>query len=262
MLKTTNGCRAITGILAVMVLGLTLAAPASAARARAVFNETKFDFGKIAAGEEVSHEFVFVNQGDAALIIKGVESTCGCTAALAAADRIEPGKEGRIKATFRSGGYDGRVTKHIILHSNDAGEPDRELTITGEVVQKPGPRIEPDRYDIALGARLEGETPAAKLVIRNVGQRELSVQIQHPLIGFFIKGKIMPLPLDIPAGESREIELRISTENRAGMFRDYILLKSNDPLRSNISVSINGFIMTKAELKELFDRYKNVIEER
>ncbi len=259
-MKKTASRRIVLAALAV-VLCAAFAAPAQAAKAKAVFKETRFDFGRIKDGDIVTHEFIFKNEGTSTLIIKSVETTCGCTAALVSADKVEPGQEGSIKATFNSRGYDGRVVKYVIVHSNDSSDPNRELTITGQVEQQPGPRIELDKYNVDLGVTLEGEKPSTTVSIKNTGTREMSVEISHNLVSFFIDGKPMPLPLLIPAGDSREIELRLTTDRRPGIFRDYILVKSNDRLRSTLSISINGYIMSKEELKTLFKKYRDVVKD-
>src|SRR4030066_1175425 len=64
------------------------------------FKETVWDFGKVKQGEGLSHEFVFANEGDATLVIQKVSTSCGCTAALVSAEKIQPGKEGRIEIKF------------------------------------------------------------------------------------------------------------------------------------------------------------------
>src|SRR4030042_169955 len=64
------------------------------------FKETAWNFGKVKQGEVLSHEFIFTNEGDATLVIQKVSTSCGCTAALVSAEKIQPGKEGRIEINF------------------------------------------------------------------------------------------------------------------------------------------------------------------
>jgi hypothetical protein len=48
---------------------------------------------------------------------------------------------------------------------------------------------------------------------------------------------------------------------KKGLIREYILLKSNDTRRPNLSLYVSGYIVTKKQLKELFDKYEKIIGE-
>lgn len=251
---------------AVLFLGAAVlfasGAPAAAKKARAVFKETAHDFGKVKQGEVLVHEFVFKNEGDEPLVVERVETTCGCTAALLSAQRIEPGQEGRVKTTFDTRGYQGRVTRYVILVSNDADKKRRELALSVDIEVPPSARIDLDAYNIDLGLSLEGESPSAKIKVKSVGERELQVDMSHEEIGFFSGGKAVSFPLRIKPGDSREIELRFAPQARTGSLRDYVLIKSNDPVRSVWSVYISRYVITRKELRDLFERYRSVLEGR
>jgi len=253
----------VVGAAAVLAAGVLAAAGLPAAkRAKAVFEETTHDFGKVKQGEVLAHEFVFKNEGDEDLVIERVETTCGCTAALLSAQRIEPGREGRIKTTFDTRGYQGRVTKYVILISNDSGKRRRELALTVDIEVPPSARIDLDAYNIDLGLSLEGESPSVKIKVKSVGERELHVDMSHEEIRFFAGGKPLSFPLRIPAGDSREVEMRFAPQTRTGSLRDYVLIKSNDPVRSTWSVYVSRYVVTRRELKDLFERYRSVLEDR
>jgi hypothetical protein len=231
----------------------------AAKQARAVFQETTHDFGKVKQGDALTWEFVFTNKGDAPLLIKEVRTSCGCTAALASADKIAPGGEGRIKTTFNSAGYQGRITKYIFLVSNDAASENRELSLIADIEVPPSPRIELDKYNVELGVSLEGEPASAKVVVKNVGERELRLEMAHETIKFSSGGKPLAFPVFIPAGGSLEVELQLPTQVRPGMARDYVLIRSNDTIRSTLSVYISRYVISKQELKALFDKYRSVV---
>lgn len=223
---------------------------------RVVFKEKQWDFGKIKQGDVVTHEFVFRNEGTAPLKINRVTTSCGCTAALVSEKEIAPGKEGRLKVTFDSRGYSDKVIKYIYFDSNDPKTPQVELTITAEVEVGPAARIELDRYNIDLGISLEGEEASAKLMVKNIGQLELKIDTESPEFSFFVDGRKISFPYRIPAGKSVELEVRLpSKEGRVGLLRDYLLIKSNDPMRPTLSVFISRYVITKEELRKLFEKY-------
>lgn len=247
-------------IAAAAGLGLAAGALAQPARPRAVFKATVHDFGTVKQGDVVTYEFVFKNEGGAALVIDKVETTCGCTAALVSDQKIAPGKEGKLKATFDTRGYSGRLSRYLYLVSNDGENPRRELSLVADIQVPPSARIDVDRYNVDMGLVLEGESPSAKIVIKSTGERELKVELSHENVQFFSGGKLLASPFFLPTGESREVELRFPLQARTGLMRDYVLLKSNDPVRSTLSIYVSRYVVSKKELKDLFEKYKSVLK--
>lgn len=100
----------------------------------AVFNwtETSYDFGNIPQGEPVTHEFEFVNTGSEALIITGVQASCGCTVASYTTDPIAPGSKGQVTSTYNAAKA-GVFSKTITVQSNANESP--VLTLKGTVVE-------------------------------------------------------------------------------------------------------------------------------
>jgi hypothetical protein len=190
-----------------------------------------------------------------------VETTCGCTAALVSEKTIAPGKEGKVKATFDTRGYSGRLARYLYIISNDGENARRELSVVAEIQVPPSARIDVDRYNVDMGLVLEGETPSAKIVIRSAGERELKVELAHENVQFFSGGKPLTSPFFLPTGESREVEMRFPAQAKTGVSRDYVLLKSNDPVRSTLSIYVSRYVISRKELKDLFDRYKSILKD-
>jgi hypothetical protein len=247
-------------IVPITVLIFASGVLAQAKKPRAVFESTAQNFGKVKQGDVLTHEFVFKNEGNATLVIERVETTCGCTAALASDQKVLPGKEGKIKTTFDTRGYSGRMTKYVYLVSNDAAGGRTELSLSADIEVPPSARIDVDKYNVEMGLCLEGETPVAKIVIKSAGERELKVEMAHENVRFFSGGRLLASPFYLPTGESREIELRFPPQSRTGALRDYILIKSNDPVRSTLSIYVSRYVISKKELKDLFDKYRSVLK--
>jgi hypothetical protein len=68
------------------------------------FEQTEFDFGRIAEGTVVNHVFEFTNVGDAPLIIQSASASCGCTVPKFTDKPIPVGGKGRIEVQFDSNG--------------------------------------------------------------------------------------------------------------------------------------------------------------
>jgi len=97
------------------------------------FDEVHFNFGAVYEGETVEHVFRFTNRGQSELVIDGVSTSCGCTAALASASNISPGGVGEVKVSFRTQGYKGSLVRHVYVASNDPVAPRITLDLEGTV---------------------------------------------------------------------------------------------------------------------------------
>ena len=81
------------------------------------FEKEIIDYGKIDKGANGERVFVFTNVGDAPLIIKNIQSSCGCTVPKKPEKPIMPGEKGEIKVSYdtkRVGGF----SKMITIYSN------------------------------------------------------------------------------------------------------------------------------------------------
>lgn len=100
---------------------------------RVQFDATEFSYGKIKAGEKVTHEFRLTNAGKKPLIIRKVKASCGCTAATPDKSELKPGESTTIKVTFDSTGRSGRDSKSVTVITNDPRQPTTNLIIQGEI---------------------------------------------------------------------------------------------------------------------------------
>jgi len=224
------------------------------------FNEIKWDFGQIKQGKILTHVFKFRNEGDAPLLIHNVRTSCGCAAALISSREISPGKKGEIKVTFNTKGYEGRQTKFVYVDSNDPQVSKSQLVVSASIDVPPRPRIDVDRYSIELGLLLESEDIETLSRIRNTGELELTVEMSNRNATFFQERKEISSPLKIASGKEIEVKMKIKPRKTQGLIREYILLKTNDPQRPNLSLYVSGYIVTEQQLKDLFTRYKDKLK--
>ena len=92
-----------------------------------------FDFGRTLPGRTLRKEFTLRNAGDAELVIDGVSTTCGCTAAIAGAKRLQPGRSTPLSVTLETRDYRGRVERRVLVRSNDPKLPLLEVKIEATV---------------------------------------------------------------------------------------------------------------------------------
>jgi hypothetical protein len=246
---------------ACLFIFIVAAWPATEAnKPKIVLDRDTWDFGLVKQGDTLNHEFVFRNAGQAVLNIRNVETSCGCTAALITENKLEPGKQGRLKVSFSTAGYGGQVTKFVYLDSDDPDQPRLQLKITADVETPARPKIELQPYTVEVGLVLKNEPFEAEVIIRNVGQLELSVDCEHKTASFSSGGKSLSFPLRLAAGKAKTIRIKLALPQRVGVLREYLLFKSNDPARQSVSLALNGYIVTPEQIKEFLARHKNQIK--
>lgn len=111
----TPSLRTLAGWLGCLAIGIV---PLS--HAGLVFEEERIVHEATVAEESFRGEFRFVNQGESAVRIGQVRSTCGCTVPQLEKSVYEPGESGVIAAIFTYGQRTGRQQKTITVPT-DAG---------------------------------------------------------------------------------------------------------------------------------------------
>jgi hypothetical protein len=100
-----------------------------------VFENIRFKFGTLTAGESTKHVFYFKNEGKRDLIIRKIKASCGCTAVTPKANIIKAGKKSQIDVTFNSINKRGRQHKFIYVICNDPSKSTIKLEVVGNVLE-------------------------------------------------------------------------------------------------------------------------------
>ncbi len=168
------------------------------------FSNRAHDFGTIKeVNGAVSYDFEFVNAGTAPILIKNVESSCGCTSPQWSRQPVLPGQKGFVKATFDPKDRPGFFDKTITVYSN-AKPTVVELKIKGTVEGKARTVLDDYPYELASGLRLplehislmkvhKGEVKSMSVgVFNNAGK---SVAVSFTDLPAYIKMAIEPQPI-------------------------------------------------------------------
>lgn len=99
-------------------------------------DNTVFDFGSIYEGEKAQHEFTVSNMGKSNLIIRKIETTCGCTTARLDKRVVKPGESVKLNLVFRSPGKQGKQNKIVTIYSNDPVGSIKEITVKGQILKR------------------------------------------------------------------------------------------------------------------------------
>lgn len=219
-------------------------------------SEKSWDFGDIKQGDVLAHVFTFRNAGGSPLVISSVRASCGCTAALLSKETIPPGEKGTLKVTFNSRGYSGQVRKFIFLETNDPEKSKFQIFIEADIEVPPRPRIALEKYSDDIGLVLGDEEIRHAFKVKNIGERDLSFSCLHRKAGFLVNGKKNPFPVTVSPGREVEVVFDLGQAEKTGVFRDNILIKSNDPMRPNISLFLSGYVVTRQHVEDLCRRLK------
>ena len=100
------------------------------------FAETEFNFGKVVAGEKVSHTYTFTNTGEEPLIISNAKGSCGCTVPEWPREPIAVGGTGEVTVVFDSKNKKGPRNQKVTLTAN-TDPPQSFIYLKGEVEPDP-----------------------------------------------------------------------------------------------------------------------------
>lgn len=150
------------------------------------FSSRVHDFGAIKeVNGVVSYDFEFLNTGNAPILVKNVESSCGCTSPQWSKQPILPGAKGFIKATFDPTNRPGYFDKTITVYTN-ARPGMVELKIKGTVEGKTRTVLDDYPYELPSGLRLplehislmkarKGEVKSMAVGVYNNAGKQVSV---------------------------------------------------------------------------------------
>jgi hypothetical protein len=112
--------------------------PAAAAPApRIAVEPASFDFGRVVPQRTLHRQFQVRNFGSADLDIERVSTSCGCTAALLDNKVVKPGGSAALRVSFETRNYSGKVTRSVLIKSNDPAHPTVELKLEATVIPQP-----------------------------------------------------------------------------------------------------------------------------
>jgi hypothetical protein len=92
-----------------------------------------WDFGTIAPGTKVHHQFSITNNDSRTWTIRDVSRTCGCTLGDFTPSVLKPAATGTLNVEFRAGAKQAQVAKSIVVEFKEPKTPVFQLVIQGEV---------------------------------------------------------------------------------------------------------------------------------
>lgn len=163
--------QAIRSVAVVFAAALAGMQCALAAAPHADVGGGRFDFGKVAQGDKLSHEFVITNTGDETLQVSGAElSQPGMQVRFKPA-AIAPGAQGTVTIDWSTDHVAGAIEGSALIRSNDPARPAPVLTLVGTVT--PAISIEP--IPAVYLSAFANESAERVLTLRNNTDRAFEV---------------------------------------------------------------------------------------
>lgn len=97
---------------------------------------SEYDFGVVEEGIVVTRKFRIANDGRRDLILRNIETSCGCTVADVGRRVIPPGEYGELTVSFNTAGREGQQQKSILVTCNDYRSSTFALSVRAEVKAK------------------------------------------------------------------------------------------------------------------------------
>lgn len=147
----------------------------------------RFDFGEILAGELLDRDIKLTNTGDADLLVKQIDFTCGCTIPmieLSSGEEViptfkdkggyvtlKPDEWAVVKLQFQSLGRFGKVTHRMDILSNDPKGQNTRIPIVAQV--KRAFNVEPKTVDFSIVGKNEIVTKTVRVESNGIGEFDI-----------------------------------------------------------------------------------------
>lgn len=235
------------------------------------FETRVHDFGAIQeVNGAVVYDFEFVNRGDAPILIKNVESSCGCTSPAWTKQPVLPGKKGFIKATFNPKDRPGYFDKTITVYSN-ARPNVIDLKIKGSVQGKTRTVLDDYPYELPSGLRLpleeislmkvhKGKVKSMAIgVFNNAGKQ---VDVDFVDLPPYIQMVMEPRLMADRAKATIKVAYNTAMHGEYGLNREKVTLlvdgkKYDLPVSIFVEEDFSGMDLTTAPMAEVDKKYYN-----
>ncbi len=119
-----------------------------------VVGSPRFNFGTMMHGTEMSHSFVFRNEGEGPLLLEMGPSTCKCTVGELDSTVLQPGEETEVTLSWKALSVTTEFAQGATIRTNDPEQSEVKLGVEGLISQS----LEVVPKSIQLGTMPESES--------------------------------------------------------------------------------------------------------
>ncbi len=221
------------------------AAPApakTASTAKISIDPMSKDVGTVAKGERIDAVFNVKNEGTQDLIISDARPSCGCT--VASFDKtIKPGQTGKISASVDTKNFSGPITKTISVISNDATQPQVNLTI--KAIVKPYVEIEPMQFIRFSSVKGDTAENSVFLISTEKGFHPTVEQTSQP----YVKAEVTPATdkekVAGRAGDQYRLHVTLEPTAPEGLLNVPIKVKTGVEKQPELDIPVSGIVRAR-----------------
>ena len=207
---------------------------------KVVLSEQFHDFGIVAVGQEVAHEFTIRNAGDTDVVLGRIEPLQGTK--LVEQDRtIAPGKTGRIRVAIDTGQVFGPALFPISLSTNDPTQPQLSLQLKVDVRSfifvHPGYA----RYIYVQGSR-EGTVAQTLWSPEGADFHVIGVDSPYPFLKASFRDAQPSERQPEANGRQWRVELTITPEASVGPLAGFLVIHVDHPKQKSVPIPVSGFV--------------------
>ncbi len=217
------------------------------------FETTTHDFGRVKEdGGKISYTFKFKNNGKQPIIIKNVESSCGCTTPDWSRTPVLPGKEGFVSAEYDPIGRPEAFDKQITVYNNVTAQP-IVLEIKGDVVPKTKEVSDIYRYKIgdirlktnhvAFARLFNTQTESQTVDIFNDSDKPITISTDPESLKEHISIVANPKTLQAKQSGSLTITYNAAKKNDWGYLIDRFQLVLNNKVAEGAALTVSATIV-------------------
>ena len=228
---------AALAVLAVLAAGT---ARSAAAEPRAALTETVRDFGRVAPGDPVAHEFTVANEGDTALVLGDPRATRGAVVERYDAT-VGPGQTGRIRVATDTWAFRGAPPLTATVSTNDPARP--AITVGLKVNVEPYVLASPGhaRYLTYQGGP-PGTVTQTLWEATGAEFRVLGVESPYPFLAVAFR-EARPDERDPERpGPQWRVDGTIGSEPAVGALLGFIRVRLDHPKQRELRIALSGFV--------------------
>jgi hypothetical protein len=186
-----------------------------------VCDAADYDFGRVNGEPVISHNFQLKNTGSEDLVIRRIQTSCGCTTPGIRSMTIRPGDTAELPVKMDLKGRSGKQTQHITLHSNDPDTPRKVLKVTGMAV--PPIEITPRTLNLKRVPSDDLDAGAGSIELTSQNGEAFTVEEVEPLNGR-VKTEVIPAE----DGLSASIRVTPLPQKGDGHFTDILYIHTSN----------------------------------
>src|SRR5215218_6806399 len=225
-----------TALGAVVWIGVCGRLAGAASWADALFQEKGHDFGPVARGGVVRHNFVLTNRLGEPITLVNVRASCGCTTGKPGASLVPPGQSAVVEAEMDTRNFVGPKATTLFVTLVTAGGREAEVAlgvsanILSDIVLNPG--------TVDFGTVARGQTPTQVLTIDRVGMP--SWRVTRMVSASRVLNATLTETVRDGSTVGYSLAVSLKPETPAGVVRDEIRLLSNDPEAPTLPILVTA----------------------